>query len=306
MGRVLQPFDFFEPRTIPEALKLAAVPGARLIAGGCELVLSLRRGTAQYSRLVSIMKLPDLDTFSAHPKKGLECGARIRIRELANHIWVGKRWAALHESIEQLHPPHIMNMGTVVGNICCATPYYDLPTAMFAHRAVVRITNGKKTRVVAIDDFYKGARKTAVGAGEMVHSVFLPPPAADGGSAFKKIYKARRRSKDLHKINAASYLALDKARENIVDATLVIGSVGPKPVRIVRAEKFLLGKPMSPETFATAAEFAVKAIKLPSSPHWTDEINLEWVRVLARDVLEQAASRARSRQDPADDSHLAY
>lgn len=306
MGRVLQPLDYVEPSSIAEALKLAAAPGSRLMAGGCELVLSLRRGTIRYTRLVSIMKLPGLSTFKAHPKSGIECGAQIKIRELANHIWVGKRWAALHEAIEQLHPPHIMNMGTVVGNLCSAVPYYDLPTALYAHRAVIRITNGKKTRQVAIDDFYKAAGKTAVGPGEMVSAIFLPPPAPDAGSAFKKIYKARRRADDLHKINAAAYVALDKSKETIVDATLVVGSIGSKPVRIVKAEKFLKGKPATRETYLTAADMAAKAIKPMTDVAWVEEIRTDWIRILGRDVLEQAANRARSRHDPADDAHLAF
>jgi aerobic carbon-monoxide dehydrogenase medium subunit len=306
MGRVLQPFEYFEPTTIAEALKLAAAPKARLIAGGCELVLAMRRGQRQYSRLVSILGLPGISQFSAHPKKGIECGATVRIRELANHIWVGKRWAALHEAIEQLHPPHIMNMGTVVGNICCAVPYYDLPTAMYAHRASVRITNGKKVRLVPIEKFYLGAGKTDVKPGEMVSGLSLPPPAADAGSAFKKIYVARRQKDDLHKINAAAYIALDKAREKIVDATLVIGSVGPKPVRILKAEAYLKGKGIDTDVFAAAAEHAATAIKFSSRLAWTDEVKSEWVRVLARDVLQQAASRAKSRHDPAEDAQLAY
>lgn len=306
MGRVLQPFEFVEPSTVVEAVDLASEAGSRLFAGGCELVLSLRRGGVRYKRLVSIMGVPGLDGFRAHPKHGLEFGAQVKIRRLANHIWVGKRWAALHEAIEQLHPPHIMNMGTVVGNICSAVPYYDLPTSLYAHRAMVRIGNGRAGREIPIDDFYVGPRLTAVGSGEMVTSIFVPPPAADAGSAFKKIYKARRRSDDLHKINAAAYVALDAGKETIVDATLVIGSVGAKPIRIVEAEAALVGKAAGHAAYEAAAEIAARAVAPMTDAAWVEEVRTAWIRVLARDVLEQAASRARSRHDPAEDAHLAY
>ncbi|RWC12232.1 FAD binding domain-containing protein [Mesorhizobium sp.] len=306
MARVIQPFEFVEPSTIDEALGLASSEGSRLFAGGCELVLSMRRGLARYNRLVSIMGITGLDGFRAHPKHGLEFGAQVKIRQLANHIWVGKRWAALHEAMEQLHPPHIMNMGTVVGNLCSAVPYYDLPTSLYAHRAVIRIGDASKVRDLPIDDFYVGSRLTALKPGEMVTSVFVPPPVADAGSAFKKIYKARRRSEDLHKINAAAYVALDAAKEAIVDATLVVGSVGFKPVRIVEAEAALIGKPASHATYEAAAGIAAGTVAPLTDAAWVEEIRSEWIRILARDVLEQAASRARSRHDPAEDAHLAY
>lgn len=306
MGRVLQPFEFVQPDNIEEALALSREPRTRLFAGGCELVLSMRRGAVRYDRLVSIMRIPGLNRFTAHPKLGAEIGAQVLIRQLAHHIWIAKRWAALHEAIAQLHPPHIMNMGTLVGNICAAIPYYDLPTALFAHRATLRVDGDGGRRELPIEKFYLGLRATALAPGQMVVSVLLPPPPADAGSAFKKIYKARRRSDDLHKINAAAYVALDAAKETIVDATLVIGSVGASPVRIAAAEAALIGSSADSIAYERAADMAVEAIAPLTDVEWIEEIRSEWIRVLARDVLEQAASRARSRHDPAEDAQLAY
>ncbi|WP_369694659.1 FAD binding domain-containing protein [Gemmobacter fulvus] len=303
---MIQPFDFHEPTSMTEALALAQAPGARLFAGGCELVLAMRRGAVRYQNLVSIMKLPGLDTFTAHPKIGVEVGAQVRINRLASHIWVGKRWAALHEAIEQLHPPHILNMGTLIGNVCAAVNYYDLPTALFAHRAELRITDGTATRIVPIEAFYGADRQTAVQPGEMVASMFLPPPGPDAGSAFKKIYKARRREGDLHKINAAAYIALDPARERILDATLALGCIGAHPIRIPAAEAALVGQLADEAVFDAAAAQAMAAVAPMTDAPWVEEIRSEWIRILARDVLQQAASRARSRHDPAEDAHLAY
>lgn len=306
MGRVLQPIDFIEAGSIAEAVSAAQVPGSRLFAGGCDLVPSLRRGTVQHDRLVSIMRIPGLDTFSAHPKVGVVVGPQVLLARLASHIWIGKRWAALHEAIEQLHPPHIRNMGTVIGNVCAAVNYYDIPTALYAHRAVLTLSDGSTTRKVAIEEFYRGPRGTALQQGEMVVQMDLPPPAADAGSAFKKIYKARRRADDLHKINAAAYVALDAAKERITDVTLAIGCIGDHPLRIPAAEAALKGQLAGEAAFAAAGESAARAISPMTGAPWVEEIRSEWIRILARDVLAQAASRALSRHDPADDAHLAY
>lgn len=289
-----------------EAVSAASQPGSRLFAGGCELVLSMRRGDARHERLVSIMRIPGLDRFEAHPKVGVTVGAQVLLARLASHIWIGKRWAALHEAIEQLHPPHIRNMGTLVGNVCAAVNYYDVPTALYAHRAVLTLSDGTADRTVAIEDFYTGPRGTALRPGELVTRIDMPPPGADAGSAFKKIYKARRRADDLHKINAAAFVALDAAKERITDATLVIGCIGDHPLRIGAAEAALVGQVAGEDAFAAAGEIAAKAIAPMTDAPWVEEIRSEWIRLLARDVLVQAASRALSRHDPADDAHLAY
>jgi CO/xanthine dehydrogenase FAD-binding subunit len=295
-----------EALTVAEAVRAAAAPGSRLFAGGCELVLSMRRGTVRHERLVSIMRIPGLDTFSAHPKVGVTIGPQVLLSRLANHIWIGKRWAALHEAIEQLHPPHIRNMGTLIGNVCAAVDYYDLPTALYAHRAVLSLSDGTASRQVAIEDFYTGPRGTVLRPAEMVVQLDMGPPAADAGSAFKKIYKARRRADDLHKINAAAYVALDAEKQKITDVTLALGCIGAHPVRIKGAEVALIGQTAGEAAFDAAARLAADAIAPMTDAPWIEEIRSEWIRILARDVLAQAASRALSRHDPADDAHLAY
>ncbi len=84
MGRVLQPFDYYEPSSLAEAFGLVQSPDADFIAGGVEVVLSTRRGAVKRQRLVSILGLPGLDKFSAHPKIGLEIGAAVKLSRLAS------------------------------------------------------------------------------------------------------------------------------------------------------------------------------------------------------------------------------
>jgi aerobic carbon-monoxide dehydrogenase medium subunit len=302
MGRVLQPFEYFEPTSVADAITLLAEPGAKVLAGGCELVLGLRRGTARHARLVSIMKVDGLSTFRAHPKVGVEVGALVKIRTLENDIWLAKRWGALHESLEQLHPPQIHNMGTVVGNVCAAVPYYDVPTALVALRASLRIQGPRGEREVPIESFYVAPGRTVVKADEIVTAMLVPPPAPDASSAFKKILKAKRREGDLHKVNAAAYVALDTATDRVAEATVAIGCCVFKPVRVAAAEAALTGAPATTASFTEAAAIAARSVEPMTGAPWIEEIRRDFVHVLVRDVLEQAASRARSKHDPFDDA----
>lgn len=304
MGRVLQPFDYHEPANIADAARLLDGPDVRLLAGGCELVLSMRRGTIRPRRVVSLRKVAGLSHFHAHPKTGMEVGALVKLRAIESDIWIAKRWAALHEAVEHLQPPQVHNMGTLVGNVCAAVPYYDLPVALAAHRASVTIANATgETRVVPLTEFYTGPYETALRRGEMVVQLQAPPPAPDAGSAFGKILKAKRRSGDLHKINAAAYIALDPAAEKIVDAAVVVGCCGHGPKPIAAAEASLMSASPTPASYAAAAAAAASSIEAMTSLAWLEEVRRDLVAVLVRDVLEQAASRARSKHDPFEDSH---
>ena len=232
MGRVLQPFEYVIPANLPEALAELS-SGASVIAGGVDLVLNMRRGAVSHQRLVSILHLPHLGEMIAHPKKGIHIGAAVKINRLARDIWVSKRFSALHEAVDQYHPPHIRNMGTVVGNICSATPYTDLPPALMALRTVVGIEGSKGFRTVALDEFYTGPKSTVVAPGEIVVSLFVPPAMPNASSAFRKIYKAPRREGDLHKVNAAAHVELYPDGQSIRHATVVVGCCGaggiPRP-----------------------------------------------------------------------------
>ena len=296
------PFEFAEPTDMVEALALAARPGAKLFSGGCDLVGAMRRGDNGFERLVSIARIPGLDGFAAHPKIGLEFGARVLIRQLCADIWVSKRWAALHEAMAQIRPPQIANRGTVVGNVCSARADYDLALALLAHRAVLRIDDGNRRHERPVETFYSGPGRTVLAPGEMVTSVFAPPPAADAGSAFRKI---AARDGTL-KIAMAAYLALDAEKETIVEAVFAVGGLGLMPQRLTGVETTLTGVPAQTESYERAAECVLAAWAEPLATSGQTAVAIQWARVLARDVLEQAASRARSRHDPAEDAHLAY
>jgi aerobic carbon-monoxide dehydrogenase medium subunit len=297
MGRVLQPFEYVKPTTIAEAIRLTTEPGADLIAGGCELVLSMRRGKVQPARLVSVLDIPGLNVFSAHPKIGIEIGASVKINRLARDIWISKRWAALHEAIDQLHPPHIRNMGTVVGNVCSAIPYTDIPPALMALRAVVHLESASGPRAVPIDQFYTGPRTSVAGAGDFVTKIVVPPPGSNASSAFRKIYKAPRREGDLHKVNAAAAVVLDEEGTTIQESTIVVGCCGPAPYRIYDAEKAIAGQSATTATYSHAADLATHSLRPMTDAAWVEETRAEFVRVLVRDVLEHAAARARMKHD---------
>ena len=302
MGRVLLPFDYREPRTVAEAIQMATETSGTFLMGGCTLVPDLRRRLRRDSCLVSLANVEGMDQFQAHPKIGLTVGAKIRASALLPDIWTGKRFAALHESIEQLHPPHIANMGSLVGNLCSAVPYYDLPTAAMALDAVMHVTGPDGNRAILLEEFYPAKSETALRPGEVATHMFCPPPLPDSGSGFKKIYRSRRTADDQHKINAAAAVSLDPEREKIVDARIVLGSWGCRPYRYRKAEEVLKDEAPGFELFTAAADAVVAELSPLTNMEWVEKTRFAQCRVLLRDTIAQAASRAKSRHDPFEDA----
>jgi carbon-monoxide dehydrogenase medium subunit len=186
----------------------------------------------------------------------------------------------------------MINMGTVVGNVCAAVPYYDLPTVLAALHAQVRVVGKQGQRTVALDEFYPAAGMTSLGRDELVSAIFVPAPPPNAASAFARILKARRSTSDLHKVSAAAHLRLDDERKAVSQITIVLGSVSFKPVRSTSAERRLVGRLPDHANLEAAAEEAASALEPLTSLTWLEEARRQFVRALVYDTLVQARDRA--------------
>lgn len=289
-----------QPRSVADALGLLSQPGAVPLAGGVELMLAHAGGANPAPSYVALTAIPNLGHFLAHPKIGLEIGATVRLRSVESDVWVAKRWAALHEAVEQIALPQIHNMGTVIGNLCAGNVLYDLQVALAAHRAELVIASPEGERRVAITEFYDEQGKARLRPGELVLRLLAPRPSPDAGSAFRKISRRPRADGEPAKLGVAAYVALDTASDTIKEVALAVG-IGAPPQRLAAVEKALLGRSAATASYEEAAAEAA-ALCRGRSGQWFDAVQHSWVAVLVRDVLEQAASRARSRHDPFDDA----
>lgn len=295
-----------EPQTLHQAMALAREAGAPYLAGGCEFALARRRGLTIPGDLIRLDRIPELARLEAHPKKWLLIGATVKLCQIANHLWIAKRWAALHEAVEQIRPPQIRNMGTLVGNICATGGHNDLRTALLALDAQVRIVGPVAARELSMEDFCLEGGRTALAAAELVREVYVAPPSPDAGGASCKVERPqdgedRTTEEPAQTVNVSSYVALDAPGHTIVAATIAVGGTGMRPRRARSAEHMLGGSPATRRAFAAAAAHAAEEVT-GSSDRAAGLQDYDIVRALTLDALELANSRARSRHDPFEDS----
>ena len=123
----LPEFLLLSPTSVDEAVRArAAHPGSRLLGGGTDLVVNIRRGIVAPSVLIDMNHLSELCTIRAD-ERGIELGASVKLTDVAEHPQVTKHYPVVAEAAGFIAGPTHRNMGTVGGNICLDTRciYYN-------------------------------------------------------------------------------------------------------------------------------------------------------------------------------------
>ena len=117
----LAEFQLLRPTTLAGVLEArAAHPDSRLLGGGTDLIVNLRRGIVAPPVLVDMNGVAELRTIRAD-KRGLEIGASVTLAELALDRQVAEHYPVVAQAAGSIAGPTHRNMGTVGGNLCLDT-----------------------------------------------------------------------------------------------------------------------------------------------------------------------------------------
>jgi xanthine dehydrogenase YagS FAD-binding subunit len=119
----MKAFEWTNPTELNQAVKLLSANGGdiddapRPIAGGQDLLTTMKDYTSRPTRLVNLKNIKGLNRLSLDAK-GLTIGALITLTELEEHQGVRKSLPGLAEAAHSIATPQIRNLGTVGGNLC--------------------------------------------------------------------------------------------------------------------------------------------------------------------------------------------
>jgi 4-hydroxybenzoyl-CoA reductase subunit beta len=116
-----------QPGTLGGALSALAQPGARAIAGGTDLLPSMKHRILEPPLLVSLRGIHELRTVTPLAD-GLRIGSGVTLRELARHPATAA-YPALRDACRSVATPTIQAMATIGGNVLLDTRciYYNQP-----------------------------------------------------------------------------------------------------------------------------------------------------------------------------------
>lgn len=277
--------QYFAPDTLRQALQLLGKHGTRIsvLAGGTDLVRDMNLEFKVPDHILWIGRL-GLE-YIKFQQGVIHIGAATRMQTAGASKLLQDKAAALAQAAGKLAAPPVRSLATLGGNICTASPAGDTICAMIGLGAEIVLASGKGKRVVPLEKFFRGPGKTVLRPGELLTEIRIRPTGKNEGSAYTKV--GRRQALTLAVLNAAARVELD-GKGKCLDVRIAVGSAAPTPVRAVRAEAVLRGRPFTPEAVARAAETAVTEIKPIDDVHGTAWYRRQLARVLVGRVLRSA------------------
>jgi carbon-monoxide dehydrogenase medium subunit len=287
VSRVLSPFAYIEPMTIDEATNALSKhgPGAKVLAGGCDLIPSMLRSEIKPKCIVSIHKISELD-FIKSAENGLRFGALSTIRSLELSSEIRQCYPVLHEALRSIKKIQVKTSGTIVGNLCVASSASDLIPTLLILQAKLKVIGPETTRTIALVDFCVGGKQCSLLPDEIVTEVFLPKVPSRAGGAFLKL---TRTTADIAKVNVA--VLMEGAGDVCKEAKIALGAVATAPIRIKTVEAMLKGQRITSNLIAASVEALTKEIKPISDIRSTAEYRIEAAKVLVEKALKTAAGR---------------
>ncbi len=288
-------FDLKRPTSVAEAVAiLAAAPAARVLAGGTDLVPSLRRGIESPSVLVDLSAVQVFREIVGDGA-GLTLGAGVTLSTLAGDARIARDYRAIADAARTVAGPGHRNAATLGGNLCLDTRcvFYnqsawwraangyclkrggtvchvapqgkrchaafagDLAPALLALDAEIELVASRGARRIPLAELYRddGAAHLTLARDELLVRVFLPSPPASVVSGYRK---ARARGAiDFPLAGVACALA---ARDGVLSRLKVaLTGTNPQPIVLAGVEA-LVGRPIDDETLGLLGKLVQKQV----------------------------------------------
>jgi 4-hydroxybenzoyl-CoA reductase subunit beta len=316
-------FEVRRPQTLGAAVDLLATPGARVIAGGTDLLPNLRRGIERPALLVELGRVAGLDAIDVQTD-ALCIGAGVSLARLTGDARVATEWAAVADAARAVAAPQHRNAATVGGNLCadtrcvfynqsewwrasngwclkrkgdtchvapqgnrCHAAYSgDLAPALIALGAEAELVASNGVRRIALAQLYRddGAAHLALKPGELLTCVRVPRPAATR-SGYRK---ARvRGSMDFPLAGVAVALWMDGTR--IAALRVALTGTNSHPLALADTDG-LVDRPVDAATLAILGKLVARQVSPMRTTATASNYRRQVASVLAQRLLAELAA----------------
>lgn len=278
-------FEFHQTASFDELFALKARYGeeARYFSGGTALVLLMRAQLVHPAALLCVCSLPGMRTLT-RTEGALRIGAGMTLAEIAASPIVRDEWPVLAETFAHVATRRVRNVATLGGNLAHANPHQDPPVTLTALGAQAVVRGAAHERRIALDQLFLGYFETCLEPDEVMTAIEVP--FANPGCRTSFIKYLPRSADDYATINVAVFLRGD--RSHVEDIRIVIGSMGPTPIRALEAERTLIGHALDAGRITRAAETVAAAI----DPEHDCRGSPDYKRRIAPVIVARAIHRA--------------
>jgi CO/xanthine dehydrogenase FAD-binding subunit len=246
---------YLRPAELDEALKALAGGRFTILAGGTDFYPARveRPMTEHVLDVTGIEALKGISSAADH----IRIGAGVTWTELIRTP-LPPWFDGLKQAAREVGGQQIQNTGTIVGNVCNASPAADGIPNLLALDAEVEIASAGGRRVVPVTAFVRGNRKTALAAGELVTALVVPNPKHPARSLFLKL--GARRYLVISIVMLGAVIETEEGR--VAAARIAVGACSAVAQRLPALEAALAGRPLG----ASLAEMVQREHLAPLMP----------------------------------------
>ncbi len=325
MLRVLKPYHYLEARTVKEAIEMLSVYGtkAKILAGGTDLLLSMKRKKISPECIVYIKNSDELNYTDYNQKTGLTIGAATTLESVISNPIVKKKFGILASACSKVGTPQIRNMGTIGGNLCQDTkclgywsinPTWDVPCyrdggdtcyvvkrakkceamaiaetapALICMDAKASISGPNGGRTTHIEKFFVSSGVVDLRKNEILSGIEIPNLPPDTAGTYL------RQSMRGHVGFALASVAVVLTIKNGVckNSRLALLGVSRKPMRARKAEKLLNEERIKKNLIDHAASVAAKEAHPLGDIFGSASYRRQIVKALTRRALREVIQR---------------
>lgn len=275
-------FDYQRPTTLSELTGLMAREGARVLAGGTDLIPQMREGRRKVATVIDLKRIGECIGIEVLPDGGMAIGAAVSATAVARDEHIRRDYPGIAAAALLIGSYQVQNRASLGGNICNAAPSADAVPPLIAHGARAEIAGKDGLREIPLEEIFAGPGRTHLAPGEVLTRILLPPVAARSASHYLRF--TPRREMDIAIAGVGGFVALDEAGI-ITQARIALASVAPKPIRAPSAEAALIGASLDDATIHAAGEAARGDASPISDTRGSADYRRELVAVLTRRVL---------------------
>jgi len=279
------PFDMMEPASLQEAVSLLDPqdPTIRAVAGGTALMLMMKAGVFQPTRLICLHKIEPEHARITVAGGELRIGAMATLSDVEHDPNVAARLPVLKHAMRTLSNPRVRNVARVGGALAHGDPHMDLPPVLTALGARVAVSGPNGSRELPLEALYAGYYETVLDKNELITSVTVP--ALDGRkAAYMKV--TSRTADDWPALGVAVSFALTDGA--LRDPVVVVSAATEKVTRLTGAEQVLQGAVPGEAVLTRAGEAAAAEAVILADVHGSAAYKRELLRVYLRRAVRQA------------------
>jgi CO/xanthine dehydrogenase FAD-binding subunit len=219
----------YRPASLKDALNIRSSEAVVPYAGGTDLMIKAPENV----KYLFLDRIPEMRGISLDAGV-VRIGAACTFTEVLNS---GTVPGIMREAISQIAAPAIRNLGTMGGNIGSASAKADSVLIDFVVDAKILLASESGSRLVNIDDFYLGHKKTGLREDELIVEILIPK--ADLSNYYYKKVGARN-ALAISRVSFAGVFAMEG--QKITKAACAFGAVADVVLRFKELEKMLIGK----------------------------------------------------------------